>query len=459
MRTRMWGTASLIVGGWLLLGTAARAQETIPAGGGPGMSAVAPAGAGRAVGDAWWKPLLPGEPATPAPQPDVIAEALKPASGEAVPQADEEAARKMIVRGQSFSPASPDYPIPAYREDIESGGFYTSFEYVMFRMTVPVSHQLIAIRGFFDASLGANAGQFHGSGDAALYADDASGPGTWMPGWKFGVGWKFADGTVIDLNWLHIHEYTYHAFANVVPFAFRLPSGNDADTFISSFVYNFGSDYSGPPSNPPNQYGIWNAANQMSVFFSQRYDQYDISWRETIMQDDMFRCYGLIGPRFAWIWERFLWRTVDNNAQFTELDVGVYNNIVSNRMYGVHFGTGSDWWLGNGFAATLEFQGTPYLDVVKEWAAYQLGDHLPLRRDKRSLTDWTMAGELEGSLALYWYPIQGVSARLGYNAMGFFNTKAAKDPVDFNLGAIAPPWKHEFFRLIHGFDVGFSITF
>ena len=469
MRTRTWGAVSLVAGWGLWLASAAQAQSDRDWTGVPGVApSAAPFtatstsryGPMLAAGDA---SVVPGSMSVPNPTDDranapnsevgSALSALTPIPNGNLPIAD---AQPITVRAQSFSPATPDYPIPVYRENIEQGGFFTAMEFIMWRMSVPLSHQLIAVRGFYDLSLGGGSGTLIGSGTPELHADDASGPGSWLPGWKFDIGWKFADGTVITADWTHIHEYTYHHYANVVPAGFH--TNSDADSFLSSFVYNFGSAYAGPAAKPPQEYGLWNAADQMMVAFSQRYDQYDLSWRQTILQEDTYRCYGLIGPRFAWIWERFLWRTVASQAA-SELDIGVYNNIVSNRMYGVHFGSGTDYWLGNGFAATLEFQASPYLDIVREWAAYQLGDHNPLVRDKRSIRDYTIAGELEANVGLYWYPIQGVTAKIGYEWMGFFNTKSAKDPVDYNLGAIAPPWHRQLFRYFHGFDVGISFIF
>jgi hypothetical protein len=399
----------------------------------------------------------PGHDGTAASNsaPDAILSALIPQRSDA---ADSNAVQPIIVRAQeSFSPASPDYPIPTYRENIEEGGFYSAMEFIMWRMSIPIGHQLVAIRGFFNSTLGAGSGALQGSGNPALYTSDVSGPVSEQPGWIIDLGWKFADGTVVSVDWLHIQKYTYSAAAYPVPPGFV--TTNAADSFISSFVYNFPAAYSGPPTKPANMYGIWNGADAMQIFFTQRYDQYDLTWRQTIVQDDMFRCYGMIGPRFAWIWERFQWITTTAFAQSSVLDVGVYNNIVSNRMYGFHVGSGSDWWLGNGFAATLEFQAAPFLDVVKEWAAYQLGEHLPLIRNKRGRRDYNLAGEVQGNIYLTYYPIQGVQLRLGYEAMAFFNTIAAKDPIDFNMGAIAPPYEHDWFRLFYGFDAGISFIF
>jgi hypothetical protein len=371
-----------------------------------------------------------------------------------------------VVRAQSYGYAPEDHPIPLplYSEHADAGGFYAAIEFIMFRQSIPITHQELGYRGFVDAdgSLTGTAGTHIGSGRPAIYADDNLSNASDQPGWKGVIGWKFEDGTVLSLGWTHLQQFTYTASVNLIPQGFRLPSGTDADTFISSWVFNFSSDFAGDPSQPKYLYGIWNGASQMNIAFTQRYDQYDLSWRQTIYQEDTCRCYGVVGPKFAWIWERFQWSTIKSNidtGSFDEFDIGVYNNIVSNRMYGVNIGMGTDWWLGNGFAVSVEGDAAAYLDVVKEWAAYQLGYHLPLVRDKRSQKEYTPSAELEANVALWYYPVQGISLRLGYNVMTFWNTIASTDPVDFNLGGLDPTYVHDILRIFYGFDAGISFTF
>src|SRR5262249_39239980 len=150
-----------------------------------------------------------------------------------------------------------------------------------------------------------------------------------------------------------------------------------ADSFLTAPVFNFPPEYSGPEVKAPalgtplltvNQgYGIWNAADVMSIDFIQRYQQFDIGGRVPIFETDCWRSYGLVGFRFAWIWERFRWRTVDSGF-FTDVpldptvnidpitgrifralpltitttlhpdlspsNAAIYTNVVSNRMYG-----------------------------------------------------------------------------------------------------------------------------
>jgi hypothetical protein len=398
--------------------------------------------------------VAPGAP----PPVEPPAPGTTPSPGDdSISSQDIESARRTIIRGQDSSLVQPALPLPIGGQ--EEGGFFAAFEYVIFRMYPQLDHQEIAFRGFINSSLNSSGGQVEGSGNAVLFANDASGPGSFQSGWKIDLGWKFQDGTVVTIDWFHVQEYTYTATANPVPRGFVLQGGNDANSFITAPVYNFSPAYAGPPAKPADQYGLWNAAQSMEILYSQRFDQYEATWRQTIIEDDTYRIYGLLGPRMSWIWSRWQWITTATDAANSDLDVGVYNNIVSNRLYGVHVGSGTEWWLGNGFAANLDLQAAGLIDVAKVWAAYQLGQHLPLVRNKRSIKDITVSPEVEGSVGLYWYPYKGISLRLGYSAMAFFNTIGATNPVDFNMGAIAPPYEHIFMQLMHGGDFGISIVF
>jgi len=168
----------------------------------------------------------------------------------------------------------------------------------------------------------------------------------------------------------------------------------------------------------------------------------------------------LVGPRFFWIWRRFKWTTVSSAANGDELPIweAIYTNIVSNRMYGAHMGFGQEWYLGHGFAASLDVEGALLLDVVRERAEYALGEKDLPPINKRTKTDYSVVPEAQASANLWWYPTEGVQLRLGYEAMGFFNTKGFHKPVDFNWGAVDPPYEH-IFRFFHGLHAGIALIF
>jgi hypothetical protein len=397
-------------------------------------------------------------------------------------------------RCQSFGdyevpPADPVWPLPLGHDRLETGGFYAAGRFVYFRQTNALKSQVVARRGLvdFDGSITADLtgtvvlpgggppviipgtprpGTFIGSGTPALFTDDV-GKGSYQPGFGVTLGWRFGgeagqEGLAIELDWWHLVQAKYAASASLVPPGLN-PGPLLADSFLFAPVYNFPIDFAGPNQklaigNPQAAFGIWNGASLMQIEFVQRYTQVDINARVPIYQDECNRCYGLVGPRFAWIWERFKWRTV--SADFTGRsdpdDVATYTNIVSNRMYGVQCGLGTERYLFSGFSISLDLRAATLVDVVKERARYQRDDRSVL--SKRSATQYTFVPELQAGLNLWWYPIEGVQLRVGYDFMVFFNTISSKEPISFNYGGLDPHWDRTV-RYFDGFNAGIGFIF
>lgn len=375
-----------------------------------------------------------------------------------------------VVRAQEYAP--PDMPVqgglplPLYSTRPEAGGLYLAAEFVMFRQTVPLHSQPIAYRGFVDVdgSITGNTGYFTGGGTDALDANMVQGPRSYQPGIKVTGGWKFQDGSAFEVSWMQLLKAEYSAGASLVPQFFNVGSRLE-NTFLFSPVYNFPNLYAGPPfkistGNPFAIYGIWNGATNMQLLFTQQNTQIEGRYRVPVYEDECWRTYGFAGPRFFWIWERFRWRTedADVNGLIDPSSVAIYNNIVSNRMYGGFVGIGNEWWLGNGLSVSLDLNAAALLDVVKERASYELGIKF-YTRAKRAKHDYTFVPELEGNLNLWWYPTEGIQLRVGYDVMAFFNTVAGKTPVDFNFGGLEPTWDRGVFRLFDGINAGIAIVF
>jgi hypothetical protein len=401
------------------------------------------------------------------------------------------------ARGQDYTKPDPVIPLPLYHDRPETGGFFGYGEFLLFRQTNPLQHQVIATRGLvdFDGSITAALngtvvepitvnqtappfilpgtrlpGTFIGSNRPALFADDAGGPSTYQPGFSIGGGWRFRNGVVIDINWWHLAEAKYAAVASLVP------GGNPplqaggllSESFLFSPVYNFPNDYAGPAQkialgDPFAAYGIWNGASVETITFIQRFDQYDITGRIPIYEDDCNRCYGLIGPRLTWIWEKFKWRVVgqDSFGNAGQDDVALYTNMVSNRMYGAHVGCGYERRLGDSpigtFSLSVDLQVALLLDVVKEVAKYERGDFETSAR--RAATQFTVVPEAQAVANLWWFPIEGVQIRVGYDFAAFFNTVASPNPVSFNYGGLDPPFERGHTRFLDGFTAGIGFIF
>jgi hypothetical protein len=366
---------------------------------------------------------------------------------------------------EGYAPPAFPLPLPLFHTD-QSGGLYVSATYVMLRQTNPIKDQLIAIRGFedVDGSVTGTQGQFVGSRKEALDAQQVSGPGSYQPGFKISVGWKFEDSSTLDVEYMYLTRYRTTAVATPIPAGFAV-GPQLADSFLTAFVFNFPTDFAGaaqkvPQGNNFAVYGIWNGAGQMSIDFLQRTDQYQMTYRVPVFETECYRLSGLVGPRFFWIWERFHWRTVDFNLDGTS-DPGItahYTNILSNRMYGVHFGCSNEYYMGHGFACQLDLEAAALLDVAREKVTYETGNLHYGPRNKRGRNDYTIVPELQSTLGVVWYPTEGIQIRFGYDLMAFFNTFAMQQPVTFDYSGLNPSYNNVF-RLFDGFDVGIAFIF
>jgi hypothetical protein len=392
-----------------------------------------------------------------------------------------------VVRFQEVPMATdPTFPLPLYHDRPERGGFYAAAEFLYMRMKNPLDNQIIAVRGLldFDGSITADLngtiinpvnaappvivpgvsmpGTFLGSGAPALNAGQASGPLTWEPGWRLTAGWRFRDGLAVEVSWMSLVEAKYAAVATLVPPTLN-PGPLLLETFLFSPVVNFPNDYAGPAlkvalGNPFAAYGIWNGATVETIEFVQRFSQYDINARVPIFETDYCRCYGWVGFRHVSLWERFKWRVVaeDFTGSANQDDVALYNNIVSNQMYGPDVGWGSEVYCCKGFALSLDLKAAGMVDFVHEIASYERGDFAT--KAKRAKKTFEFVPELDAIASLWWYPIEGVQVKIGYNFLNFFNTISSPNPVDFNFASLNPEWKTTY-RWIDGFNAGIGFIF
>ena len=109
------------------------------------------------------------------------------------------------------------------------------------------------------------------------------------------------------------------------------------------------------------------------------------------------------------------------------------------------------------FSVSLDLNAGVFMDFVHEEAKYERADFFTA--SKISHREVKPAGELEAQLNLWWYPIEGVQVRIGYDAMGFFNTVASPYPVDFNYSLGRNLWRDGEFRFIDGVNLGIGFIF
>lgn len=361
----------------------------------------------------------------------------------------------------------PVIPIPTGRTG--QAGFYTSAEFIMLTQTRTIGSQVVAFRGIVDSTgnITGLPGTYVGSGQVGLSTNDL-GRTTFSPGFQVELGYKFEDGTRIYANYLQMFDAHYSAGASLVPPFFR-SNVSLTDTFLTAGVFNFPSLYAGPQTKTQydtvpgsagfNTYGIWNGASEMTIKYTQRYQQAEIGARVPVFQTDYSRVYGLAAGKFGWFYDRFNWRTVsyDVNGNARPEDAATYSNTLSQRMYGPIFGFGHEIFLHNQLSLSVDLTGGVLLNVIKERAKYELGDEST--QSKRSNNEYSVVPNGNANVNLWWYPIEGVQVRVGYQAMTYFNTRRMTEPIGFDYGAIDPNYGTQVFRIIHGINFGIGLFF
>jgi hypothetical protein len=372
-------------------------------------------------------------------------------------------------------------PVGTYQHD--GSGVYAGIEGVLLSMKREVGLQQIAFRGVMLNSGSANIvlpniqqGNFVGSREPALDTDNL-GRTTWGAGLRFTLGYRMDNGWNFSVSWLHLFDVKYSGGAGMLGPNFFEPGPLMENTFLTAPVYNFSPDFVGrnPFPNPPwaanPTIGIWNAASDMTILFTQRFDNWDFAGKFPVFETENARSYAIAGARYSWIWERFQWRTVkpevvDNGAgEFvfaTSADSAArYINTLSQRMYGPMVGVGHEVMLYAGQAGAFGFgcevTGAALLNIGKERAKYIREDETT--QVKRVWNEQVIVPNVNAAFNLNWQPMDGVSFRFGYNFLMYFNTKYMEEPVSFNAGALDPAYGVKLFRLIHGTNFGVSFTF
>jgi hypothetical protein len=380
--------------------------------------------------------------------------------------------------------ASENVPLPTGNPGTH--GVYTFGEFMILTQTWTVGKQVVAYRGLVDSRgrLTGQPGTYIGSGAAALNTSEFP-RRSWQPGYNIGIGYKTDDGISVYGSYTRLADRNYHAGATLASPFFR-GNPNLSDTFLVAGVYNFPPQYSGPAvktpfddideiifDDPPNTsnnnfqnaneggnfYGIWNGASVMDIQYNQWWTTAEIGARVPMFQTEYSRVYGTAGARFNWFMERFKWRTVSFAIDGSESDrwTALYQNTLSQRMYGPFVGCGHEVHVGKRFSVSLDTTAALLINVIKERAKYELGsDDI---QNKMSRDELGIVPSLTAHANIWWYPLEGVQVRVGYNAWTFFNTKNLDQPIGFNYSVIDPVYSTQYFRIVHGLNVGLGLFF
>jgi hypothetical protein len=125
-------------------------------------------------------------------------------------------------------------------------------------------------------------------------------------------------------------------------------------------------------------------------------------------------------------------------------------------MYGLQVGSGNEVYLDKGWAISVEGRVGIFGDFVTEKTKIERGDLEYTTSHKR--VDTGIVPMFQGAGYLYYYPIEGIQLRAGYEYLGLIGVKRSPHQVDFNAGTLQPEFKDKFFRL-DGFTAGISFIF
>jgi hypothetical protein len=354
-------------------------------------------------------------------------------------------------------------------------------------------------------------GSFLGSKDVALTARDV-GSERFEPGMRLTLGYRFENGIAVEVNYHRIAEFKHTAGASILPPDARTnPPGDGvrtdfSDSFVSLPFFNFSPFFAGPdrdvvsnvviftdPGTRPvivvdsapgldqaqitaqqladlvafggiaiPAFGIWNAAEIVSISFVQEIWQVELNTRIPICMTENTRTYSIAGFRYIELQEEFELFVQDQDIDgFIAPDnTATYRNRWGNHMYGVQAGMGNEAYLGNGFALSVEGRVGLFANWQKTQVSLTRGD----QADEDSVGARSIKNELgiaplfQVAAYLWWYPVEGVQLRAGYEATGMFGVKRSRNPVDFNVGRLDPHYEELFFRM-DGFNLGVAFIF
>lgn len=351
-------------------------------------------------------------------------------------------------------------------------------------------------------------GQFLGSGQVAMSTSDVDGD-KFTPGTRLTVGYRLRNGIAIEGSYWWQSAARHTSTAGIIP-PRGLPGGvgqNFFNSFISAPFFNFSPDFGGPErevvsnvflypnpgtnpiilvtpgaanGNPANwvtlfddalideiiqlggtpvaAYGIGNGAEIAEQGFRQRFANFELNGRVPILQTEVTRTYGTGGFRYIGTEERYRLRMVDLDLDGFSNPINdmTYQNKIRNHMYGPQVGTGSEIYINNGFSLSLQAKVGVMAVTSKASTSIKRGD--ALAEYKHVENETTVGTMFEGGAYLWWYPIEGIQLRVGYEYLGIVGVRRSTHPVDFDLGKLQPIMRNTYMS-VDGFTAGIAFIF
>ncbi len=346
-------------------------------------------------------------------------------------------------------------------------------------------------------------GQFLGSGAVALTTQDVGGD-KFVPGSRFTLGYRLRNGIAFEGNYMSLVAARQTATAGILPPRTGGVGLDLSNSFISAPFFNASPYLAGAvqdvvsnvmllptngggvvslvtpgAQNGANQvitddatidglianrgffmaaFGIFNGAEIMEQDLRQRFASSELNMRVPIFQGEVTRTYWTGGLRYMGSEERYRLRIVDFdiNSNAGPDSWMVYSNKIKNHYYGVQSGLGTEAYLGYGFAFSVDAKVGVAAENSKANVEVERGDGLYSL--KHSNNQFQVAPIVQGGAYVWWYPIEGVQLRAGYEFLGIFNARRSPNPIDFDLGRLQPKYENMFMS-IDGFTLGVAFIF
>lgn len=342
-------------------------------------------------------------------------------------------------------------------------------------------------------------GQFVGSGTVRLTTGDLDGT-EFTPGAKMTFGYRLRNGIVFDVSYMQLIAARQSAAVGIIPQRDIGLGADLANSFVTVPFFNYTPQFAGPSrdvisdvflfpipalgnvslvtpgtaTGAPNEvitddaaiddiianrgtpiaaYGIGNAAEVITVKYRQQFATGELNARVPIFQGEVTRTYGTGGFRYIYLQERYRMYVddLDIDGNFTTMR---YTNRVKNRYFGAQAGLGSEAYLGSGWAVSVEVKGGVLAENSQ--AETEITDFFS--SFDRSDNQFGVAGMATGSVYLWWYPIEGIQLRCGYEYMGLFGVRRSPNPIDYDLGRLRPVYENKYLQ-VDGFTVGVGFVF
>jgi hypothetical protein len=348
-------------------------------------------------------------------------------------------------------------------------------------------------------------GQIIGSGEVALTTNETT-RDLFQPGGRVTLGYRFRNGMSVEFSYMGLTKARSTAFAGSPPHTHAVGI-DDANSFLFSDFFNFSPYFAGPQRDvisdvsltqiPPgpgttvaiaptpadwnafggwavSAYGITNGAEFYSIQEDLSMHTSELNLRVPVSQFEGTRTYWTGGFRYISTLEKFRMRVEDhgistttagfNNGGTFEADESRpewslrYTVKQKNIFYGLQTGVGGEAYLFNGFAVSLDTKLGVLAETSRTSTVLQRLDLESGIGIKHTNNQINLAGLFQGGAYLWWYPVEGVQFRVGYEYLGIVGARRMAEPLDYNWGHLNPIARNSYLS-VDGIVAGVAFIF